>query len=137
MVMLHKYLVLDIEVNAVRKWLWDINRLNEVMEVRDSETNFFRKMQSFVIGINWKHYEFRKIHPASKTEKIMYLYHHQSLGMNKIQAIVGSSPNYINKVIKTNSFKRHYQEDHELNLIIEQWEPFKALIPKEIFVKYI
>jgi hypothetical protein len=133
--MLHKYTRFYLEMNAMKKWLFKLYNHNELKahtvqaaSALDAFTDLF--CPSYL----WNHLDKVNIPSATKAEKVAYLTE-MGCTVREIQSLLGMAPNSIIKIQKEPANIRHPQDDPGLNNLIEHWDKFKNILPKEIFKK--
>lgn len=134
--MLHPYLVIKMEVAAVKRWLRDMNKTQPENNVRTSDELFDEFKRNYCNSPAWVYFNaFEDIKPI-RTEKIQYLHFHLGLSVRKICKRLSTSPNYVLEVTKAKENKRHFQP-HGIEDILPVWENIRKKLPDEIFIKYL
>lgn len=143
--MLHRYIVFQIELTCMRKWLSDIHHNTH----RTSDQMLSGFLPEFMELPYWTFYRQLKLVRATKEEKILYLRFHapvpkkrdgsegNPLGINKIAAFLNASNKTVEHTIKAGRNRRHIQEHPGVDELIKEWQKYKKYIPDEIFVKYL
>jgi hypothetical protein len=135
--MLHKYTRLYLELNALKKWTFQLYGHDELIYNRKrtqpaSAADAF--LDQYCASYLWSHISLNNLPSATKAEKVLYL---TELGcpVKEIQEKVHMSPNKILQIQKNPPNKTHYEDNSGLNYLIEYWDNFKKVLPKEIFKK--
>lgn len=128
--MIHPYLQFKMEVDAFKRWHF------KLQQVHKANFNVDRYLRDMTTQWYWDEYSKVEIHRASTKEKIIFLH---ALGCSHaaIREALNVSPNTVVNTLKIPPNTRHMEQNDFIDALIEEWEPFKALIPKGIFIKYI
>jgi hypothetical protein len=130
--MIHRYIIFELEILALQNWIGEMTRLSRSVFNPDKE--LYRFLQEYTPNEKWLLLD-TSYFRHTQTIKVIYL---KQIGMSYqfIQAKMGMSPNYIQKVLRE-GFLPQRPDNSLYDELIEEWKKLRPLLPNEIFIKYL